>query len=112
MDYDISAYGDQRPDYDSMGWALRHDEEEASAFLADLAPGGRALELGVGTGRVAFPLARRGLTVVGIEGSRSMAEQLERKISDVTVEVLIGDFADVQAEGAFDLVYCISETFF
>ncbi|MFD9816681.1 class I SAM-dependent methyltransferase [Streptomyces sp. NPDC059080] len=112
MDYDIAAYGEQRPDYDSMDWALRHDQEEASAFLAGLAPGGSALELGVGTGRVAFPLARRGLKVAGIEGSPTMAAQLEGKRDGESVEVLIGDFADVKVASAVDLIYCISETFF
>ncbi|MEU4212422.1 class I SAM-dependent methyltransferase [Streptomyces sp. NPDC026206] len=112
MDYDIAAYGERRPDYDSMDWALRHDEDEASSFLAELAPGSKALELGIGTGRVALPLARRGLKVVGIEGSPSMAAGLERNISDEAVEVVIGDFADVRVEDTFDLIYCISETFF
>ncbi|MEV7417870.1 class I SAM-dependent methyltransferase [Streptomyces sp. NPDC089919] len=112
MDYDIAAYGEHRPEYDSMSWALRHDEDEASSFLAALAPGGRALELGIGTGRVALPLAGRGLKVVGVEGSPTMAAGLERNVGDEDVEVVIGDFADVPVEGEFDLVYCISETFF
>jgi SAM-dependent methyltransferase len=112
MDYDIAAYGDRRTNYDELDWARRHDEEEASGFLARLAPGGRALELGIGTGRVALPLARRGLKVFGVEASRSMAEQLERKLADEAVITKIGDFADLQHDSDFNLIYCVSETFF
>ncbi|OCC09393.1 bifunctional 2-polyprenyl-6-hydroxyphenol methylase/3-demethylubiquinol 3-O-methyltransferase UbiG [Streptomyces sp. PTY087I2] len=112
MGYDIAAYGDKRPDYDTMLWELRQDEAEASAFLAGLATDGRALELGIGTGRVALPLARHGVSVTGIEGSSSMVDQLKRKIADESVDVVVGDFADVAVDQTFDLVYCISETFF
>jgi SAM-dependent methyltransferase len=112
MRYDIAAYGDKRPDYDSMLWELREDEAEASAFLAGLATDGRALELGIGTGRVALPLARHGVAVTGIEGSSSMVDQLKRKITEESVEVVVGDFADVGVDETFDLIYCISETFF
>lgn len=111
MEHDIAAYGDRRTNYDALDWAHRHDEEEASAFLERLAPGGRALELGVGSGRVALPLARRGLTVVGVEASRSMADQLERKLTGEAVETRIGDFATLRVDGEFDVVYCVSETF-
>jgi SAM-dependent methyltransferase len=79
-------------------------------FLSSLAAGGRALEFGIGTGRVALPLASRGIRVSGIELSRAMATRLRAKASRDDLEVVIGDFATTRVEGSFSLVYLVFNT--
>ncbi|MFG2819656.1 class I SAM-dependent DNA methyltransferase [Kitasatospora sp. NPDC048365] len=83
-------------------------------LLADLAAGGRALELGIGTGRIALPLARRGVPVHGIDLSRAMAARLRAKPGGGEIGVSIGDFAttkvDTAADGPFSLVYLVFNT--
>lgn len=82
-------------------------------FLARHAAGGPVLELGIGTGRIALPLAARGLAVTGIDASASMVARLRGKDGGSQIAVSIGDFADVSAEGGpFRLVYVVSNTFF
>jgi SAM-dependent methyltransferase len=79
-------------------------------FLAMLAGGGAALEFGVGTGRIALPLARRGVPVHGIELSPAMAARLAAKPGAGKVAVTIGDFAGTRAPGTFTLVYLVANT--
>jgi SAM-dependent methyltransferase len=79
-------------------------------FLAELAGGGRALELGVGTGRIALPLTARGVEVHGIELSKAMAAQLRAKPGGEGIGVTIGDFATARAEGTFRLAYLVFNT--
>ena len=79
--------------------------EPAVDFLVELAGDGRALELGIGTGRIALPLAERGLTVHGIELSRAMAKRLHAKPGGEQIGVRIGDFATTTIEGTFALAY-------
>jgi hypothetical protein len=79
-------------------------------FLAMLAGGGAALEFGVGTGRIALPLARRGVPVHGIELSPAMAARLAAKAGAGKVAVTIGDFAGTRAPGTFTLVYLVANT--
>lgn len=76
-------------------------------FLAGLAGGGAALELAVGTGRVAVPLASRGVPVAGIELSRPMVDQLRRKVSAEQVPVVVGDMATSTVPGEFSLVFLV-----
>jgi SAM-dependent methyltransferase len=78
--------------------------------LAELAGDGAALEFAVGTGRVALPLAARGVTVSGIEFSTAMADRLRAKDSDHRVAVTIGDMATARVEGSFRLVYLVYNT--
>jgi SAM-dependent methyltransferase len=78
--------------------------------LAGLAGGGCALELAVGTGRVALPLSARGVTVSGIELSPHMAERLRSKAGSHRVEVTIGDMATTRVPGSFQLVYLVANT--
>lgn len=78
--------------------------------LVELADGGRALELAIGTGRVAVPLAARGVQVVGIELSRPMVEQLRAKVDEATIPVVVGDMATATAPGRFSLVYLVFNT--
>jgi SAM-dependent methyltransferase len=79
-------------------------------FLAARARGGRALELGIGTGRIALPLARRGVRVHGIELSGAMVARLRAKSGGEELGVTIGDFATTRAEGTFSLAYLVFNT--
>ncbi|GLF99103.1 class I SAM-dependent DNA methyltransferase [Streptomyces yaizuensis] len=83
---------------------------ETADFLAALAGGGRALELGIGTGRIALPLAARGVPVHGIDMSRAMVARLRAKPGGAGIGVTIGDFATTRVEGAFSLVYLVYNT--
>jgi SAM-dependent methyltransferase len=101
--------------------AARYDETNAHQFaaevigpvvglLAELAGDGRALELGVGTGRIALPLAQLGVAVHGIELSRAMADRLKAKPGADAVGVTIGDFSTTRVEGSFRLGYILVNT--
>ena len=101
--------------------AASYDEESAEMstpdavdpaveLLAGLAGGGRALELGIGTGRIALPLARRGVPVHGIDLSRAMVARLRAKPGGAQIDVTIGDFATARAEGTFTLAYLVFNT--
>ena len=79
-------------------------------FLAELAGGGQALELGIGTGRIALPLARRGVPVHGIDLSRAMAARLRDKPGGDAIGVTIGDFATTAVPGSFTLAYLVFNT--
>ena len=79
-------------------------------FLAEIAGSGRALELGVGTGRIALPLAQRGVPVQGIELSKAMAEGLRAKPGGEAIGVTIGDFATTTVDGSFSLAYLVYNT--
>lgn len=101
--------------------AARYDETTGSRsspevlgptvdVLAELAGDGRALELAVGTGRVALPLAARGVPVSGIELSSAMVERLRAKDPDGVVDVTMGDMATTVVDGSFRLVYLVFNT--
>jgi len=108
------------------GWfgedvAARYDEDEhemfgaaavgpAVDFLARLAGGGRALELGIGTGRIALPLAARVIEVHGVDLSRAMVDRLRAKPGGDAIGVTIGDFATTRVDGEFSLVYLVFNT--
>jgi SAM-dependent methyltransferase len=79
-------------------------------FLADLAFDGTALELGIGTGRIALPLARRGIRVNGIELSEAMVSRLRVKPGAEQIGVTIGDFATTTVEGRFSVAYLVFNT--
>jgi SAM-dependent methyltransferase len=79
-------------------------------FLASLAGDGAALELGIGTGRVALPLAERGVAVLGIDLSPEMVARLREKPGGDVIAVAIGDFAATRVDGAFSLVYLVFNT--
>jgi SAM-dependent methyltransferase len=78
--------------------------------LAELAGNGRALELGIGTGRIALPLAARGVEVHGIDLSRAMIARLRAKPGGEAVPVTVGDFSTTQAGGTFRLAYVVWNT--
>jgi SAM-dependent methyltransferase len=109
---------DDRDGYFGESVAATYDESSPEMFepdivdpvvevLAGLAGGGRALELGIGTGRIGLPLARRGVPVHGIELSRPMAARLRAKPGGGAISVTIGDFATTRAEGTFTVVYMV-----
>lgn len=79
-------------------------------FLQDLAGDGAVLELGIGTGRIAVPLARRGVRVHGIDLSQSMVARLHGKSGGAEIGVTIGDFATARVEGTFRLAYLVFNT--
>jgi len=84
--------------------------EPAVEVLADLAGSGSALELGIGTGRIALPLARRGIPVHGIELSRAMIARLRAKPGGDAIGVTIGDFATARVDGTFSVAYLVFNT--
>ena len=98
--------------YDDGSWEMFSPEvlEPTVDLLAELAGGGRALELGIGTGRVALPLAERGVEVHGIDLSRAMVAKLREKPGGDRVPVEIGDFASTRLDGTFTLAYLVFNT--
>jgi SAM-dependent methyltransferase len=95
-------YDEWYPDY----------EAPAIAALHQLAQGGRALELGIGTGRMALPLQQTGLEVHGIDASEAMIAKLRAKPGGARIPVTLGNFADVAVDGHYALVYVLFNTFF
>jgi SAM-dependent methyltransferase len=87
-------------------------EDATVATLRELAQGGRALELGIGTGRIALPLQQSGVEVHGIDASEAMVAKLRAKPGGESIPVRLGNFADVAVEGQFSLVYVLFNTFF
>src|SRR5436189_1990155 len=79
-------------------------------LLVELAGSGRALELGIGTGRIALPLAQRGVPVHGIELSKAMAARLGAKLGGEDIGVTIGDFATTTVDGTFSVAYLVFDT--
>src|SRR3954463_9656510 len=79
-------------------------------LVAELAGDGAALELGIGTGRIALPLAERGVRVKGIDLSEAMVERLRAKPGGEVIEVAIGDFAATTVDGTFRLAYLVFNT--
>ena len=87
--------------------------DPAVQVLAELAGPGATLEFGIGTGRIALPLAeQRGVRVVGIDSSQAMVARLLPKPGGKNVEVTIGDFAPARVDGEFSLVYLVFNTIF
>ena len=99
-----------RYDESSSEMFAREAVEPAVDFLAALAGDGRALELGIGTGRIALPLAGRGVEVHGIDVSQAMVARLREKPGGEEIPVAIGDFATTRVDGAFSLSYLVFNT--
>jgi SAM-dependent methyltransferase len=111
---DADGYFDERV-------AARYDDSEGEMFeaeaidpvvevLVELAGRGRALELGIGTGRIALPLARRGVSVHGIDLSKAMVARLRAKRDGEDIGVTIGDFATTTVDASFSLAYLVFNT--
>lgn len=108
--YSDETYGERVAGvYDE--WYSAYDPA-AIDVLTKLAAGGRALELGIGTGRIALPLAANNISVSGIDASPSMVAQLKAKPGAEHVEITAGNFAEVPVSGRFSLIYVVFNTFF
>lgn len=92
-------------------WYSDYDKHAIDA-LAELARGGRALELGIGTGRIALPLSAKGVEVHGVDAAPSMISRLLAKPGGDRITVTQGSFAEIPIEGEFALVYIVFNTFF
>lgn len=107
QNYEKATYGERIADmYDWMHSAW--EPRETIAAVAEFAKGGAVLELGVGTGRVALPLARTGLKVTGIDISPAMLGRLRQKDPDGLVQTVQGDFAELPVEGRFSVVFAVN----
>lgn len=109
-EYQESTYGDSMADvYDEI-----QGDRNVQSTVNFLLPytSSRALELGIGTGRVAIPLAEQGVVVIGIDNSRAMLEQLKRKPGANKVSTILADMADVPVDGSFSLIFAVFGTFF
>ncbi len=107
MDLEDVRNRDAARDYDTLDTGMFAPEVVGPAVdrLAELAgEGGRALEFAIGTGRIAIPLAERGVPVTGIELSTPMIEQLRVKADETAIPVIAGDIATARAPGTYTLV--------
>lgn len=110
--YEPETYGQRIAEvYDDL-YEEAFDTASAVSFLADRAGEGPALELAVGTGRVALPLVQAGVEVHGIDVSAAMVERLRAKAGGDSIRVHMGDFADVDVDGTYPLVYLVFNTLF
>jgi SAM-dependent methyltransferase len=111
-DYTASTYGDRIAEVYDDFHPSTPDADAAVATLAELANGGPVLELAIGTGRLALPLAARGVPLQGIDASEAMVARLRAKPGGDAIDVTMGDFADVAVEGRFALVFVAFNTLF
>ena len=112
--FSSASYGDAFADVYDEWYADITDPEASASLLADLAGTGPVLELGIGTGRLALPLAARGVAVSGIDASAAMVERLRAKPGGADLPVAVGDMADVEppVPGPFTLVFVAYNTLF
>jgi len=92
--------------------SIRGDESATVAFLEQFAQGGRVLELAIGTGRIALPLAEKGIHVDGIDFSPSMLAKLRAKPGSEKLTITLGNFADVAVPNHYNLIYVVFNTFY
>lgn len=112
QDWGPASYGDHIADvYDDLYEDL-FDKQGAVSFLAERATGGPVLELGIGTGRLALPLAATGVEVHGIDASQAMVDKMRAKPGGDAIPVTMGDFAEVPVNGTYPLVYLAFNTLF
>lgn len=109
--FTASTFGElNAAEYDAL-----HDPgttKETVRLISELAGNGDILELAIGTGRIALPLAAAGHPVWGIEGATQMVEKLRQKPGSETIDVRIGDFADVDIDRSFDHIFLVFNTLF
>jgi SAM-dependent methyltransferase len=105
------SFGDNTAEeYDDL--SQRGDEAATVAFLEKLARGGRALELAIGTGRIALPLAAQGVRIDGIDFSPAMIARLRAKPGGAQIAVTLGNFAEVAVPDSYELIYIVFNTLF
>ena len=110
--YRSDSYGNAYADVYDDWYADVSDVDATVSAVVELAAGGAVLELGVGTGRLAIPLARAGLNVTGIDASTAMLDRLRQKPGSETVSVTAGDIAGELPSGSFAVVLCAFNTLF
>ncbi len=111
--YDYSTWGERvAPVYDESFEGVFAETGATVDFLAPLATDKRALELAIGTGRVALPLTERDISVHGIDSSEAMVAELVKKPGGQSIPVTMGNFADVQVKGSFSLIFIVFNTLF
>ena len=110
--YDAESYGAVWADLYDEFFGTRDDPDVVVTALERLAPNGRVLEFGIGTGRIAIPLSERGVKVHGVEISQPMVDRLRAKPGGGDLPVTVGDFTDVEIEGEFGLVLLAFSTIF
>lgn len=109
-EYDDTTYGDRIAEiYDEF---YSDYDPAAIELLVELAVNGPALELGIGTGRIALALHEKGVAVQGIDASKAMLSQLRSKPHGAEIEVLTGSFAEFKIDKRFQLIYVVFNTFF
>lgn len=110
-DYGPKTFGKlNAEDHDEL-----HDprtKEKTIALIAELAGWGRVFELAIGTGRVAVPLAQRGVMIEGMDASPEMVAKMREKPGGVAIPVTIGDMAELEVQGPFDFAFLIFNTLF
>jgi SAM-dependent methyltransferase len=113
-EYGASTYGDRIADIYDERYAEVFGSDLAAtvAILKEIAGDGAALELGIGTGRIAIPLAEAGVRVQGIDASEAMVGRLHAKRGGSAIPVMMGDFRDFTIDERFRLVYVVFNTFF
>ena len=114
-DYEHATYGDRiAAVYDEFHShsPIARSTDATVEFLASIAGQRRVLELGIGTGRIAVPLAAKGLKIFGIDASEKMVEKMREKPGGDAIPVVFGNFADVKVGGQFSLIYVVFSTFF
>ncbi|MCE2528180.1 MAG: class I SAM-dependent methyltransferase [Actinomycetia bacterium] len=115
LDHQSSTHADQWADiYDEVHLELSDPAhvDPVVDVLVELAGAGPALELGIGTGRIALPLASRGIEVHGIDFSEAMIDKLRLKPGGEGIPVTLSDFSDLEVEGRYSLIFAVFNTFF
>jgi SAM-dependent methyltransferase len=112
LDDDPAAYGDAFADVYDDWYSTISDVEATVETVLDLAAGGPILELGVGTGRLGIPLARRGAKVCGIDASTAMLDILSAKPGSIGVDTVRADMAALPLAGRFAVAFVAFNTFF
>ena len=111
-DYGPATYGDRIAEFYDRFHPGAGDATAQLRALTALAAQGAALELGIGTGRVAIPLAEQGVAVHGIDASEAMIDKLRTKPGGASIPVTIGDFSEVPVDGTFALIFAVFNTFY
>ena len=109
-EYGPETYGERISDiYDTF-----YPDVDSSTidFIFDLAHNGKVLELGIGTGRIALPLYKKGVNISGIDASPSMIKHLREKPDGKNIPVVFGDFSEVDISDRFDLIFIVFNTFY
>lgn len=111
-DFEDQHYGEAIADVYDSWYADLTDVDATIAFLRRFVGTGPVLELGIGTGRLALPLAETGVTVHGIDVSEAMLDRLRAKDPSGRIRIVVGDMVDDLPDGPFDLIFVAYNTFF